>query len=164
MKYLSRNLRSNPPQNHPLIVRYFFNNRGSSLARSVEGLLRSILIQILQQSPKESSQLMEEYNRKKQVSMQNNEVRWDLGSLRDVFKATLAGFSSGEMLIFTDALDECEDKPKDYLSILKLATPSSGCSQSTIKVCVSSRPEPLIDAELKSYPGLRLEDHTPSRY
>lgn len=53
MKYLSQTLQSKSKEveKWSVFVHFYFNNQGSDLEKSMEGMLRSTLLQILQQAP-----------------------------------------------------------------------------------------------------------------
>ncbi|KAI9788732.1 MAG: hypothetical protein M1816_006589 [Peltula sp. TS41687] len=140
MKYILRKLRSHSTSRIPVIASYFFNNRGSSLAKSAE---------------------VEEFKRRKQATRGSAEVHWDLDSLRNMFLVTFTRWSSSkEVVLLIDGLDECEGLPEGYLSILQNIVDGCRSGSRRIKVCISSRPEPILKSTFKNTPGLCLENYT----
>ncbi|KAH7263965.1 hypothetical protein B0J15DRAFT_489585 [Fusarium solani] len=113
-----------------VLARHFFTIYGTTIQRSLEGLLRSLLHNILEGEPKLIPKLLP--TRWTNTSKQSQWTQSDLESaLRAVAKMDL----SVHMCFFIDGLDEYSGDHLEICQTLKeLSEPPS------IKICVSSRP------------------------
>jgi hypothetical protein len=139
---------------------FFFWYLGYNIQKSQEGLLRSLLYDILKQNPWLMSRVMPELfiEASKQLDFQGFEppsitelVRW--------FKILGTAFESAEghrMCIFIDGIDEYIG---DYNDLLKLFVDISSESPS-IKFVLSSRPISACMDMLSGFPFLCLQDLT----
>jgi hypothetical protein len=154
----------------PIVASFFFHHRGSVLQKSLDGLLRSILVQILQQRPwladvlrstveeviDERFPLKEQWLKKK---LQNQEWKqcelWKM--LCQVLGQTMEKL---DICFFFDALDEYDGAPdviKDFLGDLQKES-SSGLT--SLKICFSSRCwDPFVQS-FSNNPGFPIHDHT----
>ena len=134
---------------------FFFWSAGSSLQKSVQGLLRSLIYQLLKANQKLQEDLMDQLSPDSQLS--GNEIVWTerrLVSLLDkVIEASLA--RGIHICLFMDGLDEYEGE-KDRLNnwIFGLY------ARSKVKLCISSRPEEAYRKAFLHIPQLRLQDLT----
>ncbi|KAI8659381.1 hypothetical protein NCS56_01155300 [Fusarium sp. Ph1] len=150
-----------------VLARHFFTIYGTAIQRSLEGLLRSLLHNILEGEPKLMQKLLpfRWARTSKQPPWTHSELE---SALRDVANAHL----SVHMCFFIDGLDEYSG---DYLEICQAL---KGLSESPfIKVCVSSRPwnvfedafgasresklyiHGLTQEDILNYTQARLEEH-----
>ncbi|KAI8945531.1 hypothetical protein F4801DRAFT_568092 [Xylaria longipes] len=115
-----------------VILSYFFWNSGHALQKSFEGLLRTLLFQILIDDPELAAiAFPSEINKKPDIT--NHE--WGIGELFTAFKnVTEHDNFPFRVCIFVDGLDEYEG---DHLSLVELLQriASSPCT----KLCVASR-------------------------
>lgn len=98
---------------------FFFNARGRVLERTPLGMLRSLLYQLLTQSPERLSCFNDIYH--KRAATTNGSVSWHEEELRSFFKELFATQqpSQHRTIIFVDALDECElDRMRDLACFL----------------------------------------------
>ncbi|KAK4216729.1 hypothetical protein QBC37DRAFT_453547 [Rhypophila decipiens] len=136
---------------------YFFWNLGSSLQKSMEGLLRSLLYKILQDRPHLISVIMPElwmagvtHDRREALASPSYSelLRW--------FRRLLDRATSQLRLVFLiDGLDEYDG---EYHEICKLIKSYSNYDH--VKFIVSSRPVPICVDHFSSSPHLRLQDLT----
>jgi hypothetical protein len=109
-----------------VVANFFFWNAGRQvLQRSQEGLLRSILYQILRQCPDlipDAAARLEDFSTPKLLSV--------FGSI-----ATHLTTSKVKFCFFIDGLDEYEGKPDAIIQLVELLK-----SALQVKICVSSRP------------------------
>jgi len=61
--------------------------------------------------------------------------------------------------IFVDGLDEYEGNMLDLFKILVDIDDSCGSLPHAVKLCLASRPEPLLNATLQESAGFRMQDH-----
>ncbi|PNP59000.1 hypothetical protein THARTR1_01248 [Trichoderma harzianum] len=153
-----RHLRSWAGNQTLIVARFFFWYAGLPLQKSQEGLLRSLLFEILRQCPSLiprvlaiRSQFRDDYD---------DDDSWTPEELLSVCRGILGGASDSRFCFFIDGLDEYEESgmtPTDLIKTIK----SLGDSPN-IKLCVSSRPWSAFVDEFGQHPEslLKLEDLT----
>ncbi|KAI0201918.1 hypothetical protein F4808DRAFT_88339 [Astrocystis sublimbata] len=149
-----------------ITAKFFFWNAGTVLQKSREGLLRSLLFEILRKCPELIPQVSEA-NRKgpfwrQGTSYANDEERWCQEDLMEAYRGLVACCDEIDMrfCFFVDGLDEFEENSKthsDLIATLRIL----GASQN-IKFCVSSRPWTVFSDAFGEDPDrlLKLEDLT----
>ncbi|KAL9594594.1 MAG: hypothetical protein Q9219_006954 [cf. Caloplaca sp. 3 TL-2023] len=120
---------------------YFFWSAGSRLQKSVDGLLRSLIYQML----KECRELFIE----RPHAWTESRLLATLQSLLRQTQVQIAVF------LQIDGLDEIEGQ---YHSIINLIRDLLDCEN--LKICLASRPLPLFQKEFSTQPGLKLQDLT----
>ncbi|CAI6088227.1 unnamed protein product [Clonostachys chloroleuca] len=141
----------------PIYVSFFFHYRGSSLQKSFEGLLRSIIHQILSSQPEFNTILTQFIDGDEFVSADC----WTLLRLQTVFHEILEQTAIPlHLTIFLDALDEY-DGPKEFICrfLLDIANMTQTPTKD-IRICFSSRPWDMFVTSFHKYPNLRPEDFT----
>jgi len=135
------------------ILSFFFWNSGTKLQRSISGMLCSLLHQILLENMTNLTALLRE---RPALSYKETIFDW---SVEELQQALLEVFSNRtySYCLFIDGLDEVEYK--DGQAELIQIIDTFRC-QTNVKLCVSSRPEPILKESLKTYPKLRLQDLT----
>lgn len=143
---------------HSLVIHHFFNQRGQPLDYSLEGFLRSILIQALQQEPSMSRFIADEWLVAREVHFCGDpdciaeraaqslaETQWPVTRLKQAVRAVLGeGSKSFKIYVFVDALDECEvDLGANYL-IHFLSDLSNASQRSNLRICFSCRDLPDV--------------------
>lgn len=135
-------------------VWFFFDFRADrGTANSFEGLLRSLLLQLLEQVPDMEPELRQLRNK---IQMSESVPAWNKRSLREAFHKALATISS-RVYIFTDGLDEYSGNMPELLAFFQGLSESSSTG-GRLKICLASRPQPVIDLALKTCPGFRMQD------
>ncbi|KAH6991514.1 hypothetical protein BKA56DRAFT_652311 [Ilyonectria sp. MPI-CAGE-AT-0026] len=140
-----------------VMAQYFFWNAGSTLQKSQEGLLRSLLFEILCKCRdfiplvKQSIRDIEDF--------ESDEDRWSKDQLLRTYRVLVDTDLSTRFCFFIDGLDEYYDsnlKPEELVHTLRSIQASRD-----IKLCVSSRPWPaFMDSFIKSEWVLKVEDLT----
>ncbi|CAG9997203.1 unnamed protein product [Clonostachys byssicola] len=125
-----------------LIVRYFFNARGVSEEKSVLGMLRSILIQLLT----EDSTIFDNFFQMfKQRDTTKQDWVWEVAPLTNFILELAKKKATRPMVILIDALDECDESDVrlvvDFLENLSCHAIYSGFE---LRICLSSRHYPNI--------------------
>lgn len=153
MKFLASNpetmklLSQGDPGRKMHLATFFFWHAGSALQKSQEGLLRSILFEILKQCPKlaaEASNLRSEYrgvDRGVDAALEfheNSLEPWTCDELLFVCCGIGAHAQHGKFVLFIDGLDEYEEDHKAASDLVETVR-QLGCARN-FKVCVSSRP------------------------
>ncbi|KAF3903615.1 hypothetical protein AA313_de0204601 [Arthrobotrys entomopaga] len=120
---------------------YFFNARGSTLEKSIIGMLRSFLYELLDQDSWILEAFLPLYESK---TKKYEHPEWYQGELKSVL-LEMIHHSSRPMIILADALDECQESDVRYvvefLEALSSAAIASGIS---LNICLSSRHYPTI--------------------
>lgn len=138
---------------------FFFWNAGNMLEKSTEGLLRSLLYQILQRFP---SLIPFAYDNKSSLNHTptgQQEFRpvaaWTERRLREILRSVmLQAYESCRICIFIDGLDEASDDPDAVIAVIR------DLLSANAKICVSSRPDRSYSDAFDSYAKLRLQDLT----
>ena len=98
-----------------IIIAHFFDQNGSNLARSVGGLLRSLLHQILLEIPSSFRAILPRYEEKRRTESQ---ISWHEAELKEVFLAVLKRTSQIVIPILVDALDEHDGDDMDIAEVI----------------------------------------------
>jgi hypothetical protein len=142
----------------PLIkASHFFWNSGAVYQRSYEGLLRGLLVEILQ----ELRHLIREVFPGSWAALRSQPTisakafeSWTVRRLSNAFTALFQRTNTESMIcLFVDGLDEYADDP---LEIINLFTTLSELPN--VKLCLSSRPLYEFVTSFRSFPTLRLQD------
>ena len=136
-------------------LRFFFDFRsGTDTANNFEGLLRSLLLQMVEKSPDLVTGLGQSIP---QSYTPEHTSEWDSRSLQVAFYRALAEFPT-PLCLFIDGLDEYEGElyelVKLFLGISKRCGP-----QARHKVCLASRPEGPLVLGIEVCPGFRMQDY-----
>ena len=135
---------------------FFFWAAGSGLQRTVQGLLRSVMYQILMENGKILSELLNSSRNKRGLRPRPG-LAWTerrlLGFLDEIIKITAA--MGIYICFFLDGLDEYDGE----IDLLKTWIFDLNTHQH-VKVCVSSRPEEAFRRAFTGMPQLRLQDLT----
>jgi hypothetical protein len=159
MKFLIRNPRTveilssaNP---RPIILSHFIWMAGQASERSLKGVYCSLLYQLLSADENLASLVLEKYP---QLAQKDFHSDWEQLELDDGFFYAI-GATLRPVCIFLDGLDEVD--PADGQSrVLQLI--GRFCAVGQVKVCVASRPEPVLRRQLCHCPMMRLQDLTKS--
>jgi hypothetical protein len=123
---------------------------------TLRGLLCSLIHQILEADTNEHL-IARLHQNHPDYRYRTSPLDWEMDELELVLKI-LIKFHEGFILMFIDGLDELdvsEDRSQLKQSLLQVALDAS-----SLKLCVSSRPEPEMKLLLGCYPTIRLQDLT----
>jgi hypothetical protein len=133
MKFFFRSAKERLPENH--VIYFFFNARGESLEKSLEGLYRSLLHQLFTNVPRVQDLLRAARDIKK----------WPLESLKSLFAEAVMGLVRERLTCLIDALDECPEveirELVEFFEELGEAAVDKGIE---LRVCFSSRHYPHV--------------------
>jgi len=142
-----------------LTAQYFFWNPGHKLQKSVAGLLRTLLVQLLEKSPHLIPQVVPQRKWTAARTSGNHPIEWTNSDLQHV----LHGFISSvriyaKVFLLLDGLDELDgsDDAREELMSLLINT----ASLENVKICLSSRPWNIFRDAFGEFPQLSLEDLT----
>ena len=138
-----------------VIAAYFFWNSGSDIQMSQDGLLRSLLYQILVEMPGLVRYLLPA---RWEVSrlFSSDPSPWSRHELRTAFR--LLGNARDldqKYCLFIDGLDEFDGNHSNLIDFLKDIS-----SSTQFKICVSSRPWNVFEDAFGKEPNLKLQDLT----
>ncbi|KAM0720673.1 hypothetical protein Q7P37_004810 [Cladosporium fusiforme] len=128
------------------LIKFFFWRPGSQLQKSIPGLLRSILYQLLRISPGKIDDLLADGSIKRHSA-------WAQIELLRALKSILQSHSEDHICFFIDGLDEHEG---DYMGLLDILLQNK--ASSNLKTCLASRPEPEFVQRLRDFSSIRMQD------
>jgi len=137
-----------------IVLTFYFTFKGTRLEKTLEGLLRSFLLQLIQKVPRLGRII------KRHGLLDTNigpAFVWELETLKRAFKDAMSS-NRAKVCLLVDALDEFEGSMPELINLLKEVEQHSGFTRSTIKICVASRPHANIILELEQSQHLRMED------
>lgn len=137
-----------------VIATYFLDFQGSALARSVEGMMRSLLHQILKQLPQLQKAVLPHFEEIRQTRRQ---FVWRRSDLERAFQRVMQCESNFRFLVLVDALDEYQG---EEIRLAEFLTALSETYPHKLHICVSSRPSEELKDQLRGYPNIRVQDET----
>jgi Ankyrin repeat len=138
----------------PLTASYFFDFRASDLARSIEGLLRSLLWQLLRQDTKFYKPVMPIYQ---DIESFKSRFAWTRHDLQLAFQQLLNAAKNINVVIFIDALDEFggpDIEIAEFLDALSKKAPA------LTRFCLASRPYPDFAFQFAKCFHLQMQEET----
>jgi ankyrin repeat protein len=124
------------------VITFFFNARGTELERSILGMYRSVLLQLISKIPT----ILDDFSHLFSLKINHGEVyEWNIGELQAILITIMKRRQKQPVTWFIDALDEC--KNDEILKLVKFfenigrTAVSSG---STLHICLSTRHYPNI--------------------
>ncbi|KAB8336679.1 hypothetical protein FH972_020990 [Carpinus fangiana] len=140
-----------------LTASFFFHDRGTYVQKSFEGLLQSIIHQLLVQLP-----ALEEYV--EPVFVQRSFTlgqTWNLQELETAFENILMQTSNFiHIVLHLDALDEYDGAKDIMCDFIERISSLPDDSYTQIGVCFASRPENVFVDHFKNCAGFKMHDHT----
>ncbi|KAJ5927146.1 Pfs NACHT and ankyrin domain protein [Penicillium verrucosum] len=144
---------------NPVTASFFFNARGEDLEKSVHGLYRSLLIQLLQGFP-DLQVVLDDKDLIPPVA-QDESIRCPpLNALKDLLHNAIILLGKRALTCFIDALDECDENDiADMVDHFEDLTEQALSQNSSFRICFSSRHYPHITLNygirltLESQPG-----------
>ncbi|KAK7749566.1 hypothetical protein SLS53_000142 [Cytospora paraplurivora] len=133
---------------------HFFHDRGTILQKSLEGLLRSILIQFIRTMPRLAWLLT--------PVLQNKMLSRDIWKISELQRCLYLLLNQNDhdvrVFLLLDALDEYDGQPDFICSFLKeLVKPRD--SRTTVKLLFSSRPWNIFLEQFQSAPQIKVQDY-----
>ncbi|KAI1178457.1 hypothetical protein F4777DRAFT_537725 [Nemania sp. FL0916] len=119
-----------------ILLRHFFNARGSDMERSQEGLYRTLLYSLALKVPTIPCEVLARHLEKE---IRGHTVRWQTTELVEIFHDWIMHLQTHNIEILIDALDECSDN--DVLDVVRRFERSIQAPQNhtSLRVCWSSR-------------------------
>ncbi|KAL8392991.1 hypothetical protein RB595_002977 [Gaeumannomyces hyphopodioides] len=123
------------------VASFFFNARGDYLERSISGMYRSLLLQLLQTFPDLQSVLDNT-----DIVPRNQQDCPDLNALKELFVSAVMDLGQRCFTAFVDALDECDEQEvRDMVQFFEELAENATDQGIQLRICFSSRPYPYID-------------------
>ncbi|KAJ5493608.1 hypothetical protein N7463_009695 [Penicillium fimorum] len=142
MKFAYLDMKSKTRDQHTLTASFFFNARGDQLEKSISGMYRSLLLQLLQGYP-DLQTVLDDPDLVSQSQSQSGCPC--LNVLKDIFCKAVCSLGQRSFTCFVDALDECDEQQVvdmvQYFEDLAEQTTAKGV---LLRICFSSRHYPYI--------------------
>lgn len=150
LKYILRHMKIiRPPDHKILYLTFFFHGRGSELQRTLQGLFRSLMHQLLSQAPDACHQIVSEYSQKcKSMGEVDVKWHWHTPELEEHFRISiLKALDTRKVILGVDALDESgKDTALRVVNYFKLLLQNlSHDSESRLQICFTCRHYPILD-------------------
>lgn len=151
-----------------IMAGFFFHDRGSTIQKSVDGLLCEILYQILYQRMDLMELVFPIYLKEVQQGTRANTSDagttgsvWCGQALRDALRHITAQTKfKVNMCLFIDALDEHVGNHRELLRLLDDLVNLPFRSHVRVKLCLASRPENIFVQEFQDCPGFLIHRFT----
>ncbi|KAM7191670.1 hypothetical protein V8F33_008766 [Rhypophila sp. PSN 637] len=154
---LSRHLMQWAHGSDLLMAYFYFWGPGTAMQKSLLGLFRSLLHQLLSQRPDLCNSVA--LRRQTLFSVAGTDAQlpaWSLEELRECLLRLASQIQgNGRLALFIDGLDEFDGQHMDLVLFLKRLQ-----REYAVKICVSSRPWVVFSDAFKQNPTLRMEDLT----
>jgi hypothetical protein len=138
-----------------LIASCFFWKAGTSIQKSLTGLLRSLLHQLLTQTPDFAASI-DPWRWRALYLGSSHLDNWTDIELKKAFNRYVeAAQQTSRIALFVDGLDEFDGNDEERQDLLDFFITVARCSD--VKICVSSRPWNIFQDAFVEYPKLRLE-------
>ncbi|KAH6682381.1 hypothetical protein F5X68DRAFT_263347 [Plectosphaerella plurivora] len=126
-----------------VIARLFFWNAGSPLEKSLEGLYRSILFQVLRQCPDLADHVFpqskhQSSNYEQHTSSSISYRQFELQNAMELLIQSFTKHCDYRLCLFVDGLDELDGKSHDYQKLAKQLR--EWATNPYVRICTSSRP------------------------
>ncbi|KAJ3480013.1 hypothetical protein NLG97_g8169 [Lecanicillium saksenae] len=140
MKFAWSSMNRKARREHSITAAFFFNARGEYLERSIVGMYRSLLLQLLEGYP----DLQTVLDDPDLVSPSQNGCPC-LNVLKDLFCNAVSALGQRSFTCFIDALDECDEQQvMDMVQYFEDLAEQSTNSRIALRICFSSRHYPYI--------------------
>ena len=135
-----------------ITLHFFFDFRGGkNINNSFEGLLRSLLWQLIHGIPQLEVLDLD-------AGELDSISDWPEDKLRNALRSSLENVDEG-VCIFVDGLDEYEG---DFFTLIPFLMSLASSQNPSTKICVSTRPEPVPSRLLQVHPHLSLSEQNAS--
>ncbi|KAK7192065.1 small s protein [Paraphaeosphaeria sporulosa] len=141
----------------PLIIAsYYFWNSGENLQKSQEGLLRTLLLKVVEQQPSLAPVLFPDRYEEPKINWRGSPTLPQLRRALGKLMTQTVGVAN--VILVVDGLDEFDPTDASYVDLADMFITAS--QSPNIKVLLSSRPLSAFEASFAHYPKLRLHELT----
>jgi len=138
-----------------LVASCFFWKSGTSIQKSLSGLLRSLLHQLLSQD-QDLAASVDPWRWRALYLGSSRLDDWTDIELKKAFDRFIASaYQNSRIALFVDGLDELDGNDEQQQDLIDLFIRVASCPD--VKICVSSRPWNIFQDSFAEYPKLRLE-------
>ncbi len=142
------------------LVSFFFHNRGSTIQKSLDGMMQEVLHSILHQHPHLVDRITPLYLDLVK-SQRTNVPKWDTHTLKNALLCIAQERRRPlRLCLFLDALDEHGGDNEELAMLLKEMITKSEGETVKIKICLASRSWPVFTKHFGKYPGFAIHEHT----
>lgn len=140
-----------------ITAKFFFFQRGSSIHKSFEGLLRSILYQVLSGAGEVAELILPTWlqmsaKRRKKWSPIQLDAAWEQILEQQSVKLNIT--------LFLDALDEFDGPIEKVVRFVEKTVSQPTASMTQVRICCASRPWNVFNDHFNRYPGFQMENYT----
>ncbi|CAG8267859.1 unnamed protein product [Penicillium salamii] len=140
MKFAYGNMKSKTRQKDAMTASFFFNARGDTLEKTISGMYRSLLLQLLEGYP----DLQVVLDDPDQVPRTQTGCP-SLNVLKNLFANAISALGQRSLVCYVDALDECDEQQVvDMVQYFEDLTEDSTAKGVRFRICFSSRHYPYI--------------------
>ncbi|KAK5237901.1 hypothetical protein LTR47_000994 [Exophiala xenobiotica] len=172
-KMAGQNAMERTGNNETIVIKFFFNARGEELEKSVLGMYRSLLFQLLERAPdlQHVFSLLPPEHSNGQTTYQSDveplqslygdqtTYQSDVETLQSLFGHAVQRLGQRSLICFIDALDEChEDGMREMIEFFEHLGDLAASSTLNLRTCLSSRHYPHVT--IQHGLCLVLEDQT----
>ncbi|KAH8632718.1 hypothetical protein IG631_11352 [Alternaria alternata] len=129
-----------------VVIAFFFNARGEVLEKTIIGMYRSLLLQLLEKIP------TLQYNPGSLSLIPSSigaDYQWTRHSLEDQLQQAVLSLGETPVMCFIDALDECEQwQVRSMISFFEHLGELAVSSGRSFRVCLSSRHYPEVNIKM----------------
>ncbi|KAM5381160.1 hypothetical protein ACJZ2D_003076 [Fusarium nematophilum] len=148
MKFIYLKTKRKDRREQSITASFFFNARGEDLEKSVLGMYRSLLLQLLEGFP-DLQQVLDDPD----LVPRNQTECPSLNMLKDLFHSAVSDLGQRSFTCFVDALDECDEQQvMEMVQYFEELAEHATNNEIRLQICFSSRHYPYIDIRL----GVRL--------
>ncbi|KAL5355000.1 hypothetical protein BJX96DRAFT_161480 [Aspergillus floccosus] len=152
MKFAYGRMRTKARSKNAVTASFFFNARGEHLEKSIAGMYRSLLLQLLEGYPDLQTVLDDP-----ELVPYSVKGCPPLNSLKDLFYSAISKLGQRKFTCFVDALDECDEQQVvDMVQFFEDLTEQYSAMGVPFRICFSSRHYPYIN--IRQGIRLTLED------
>ncbi|GIC93698.1 Pfs, NACHT and Ankyrin domain protein [Aspergillus udagawae] len=152
MKFAYSRMKSKSRNKHAITASFFFNARGEYLEKSISGMYRSLLLQLLEGYPDLQAVLDDS-----DINSQTQNGCPSLDVLKSLFHSAVSALGQRSFTCFVDALDECDEQQVvDMVQYFEDMAEQSTNNGILLRICFSSRHYPYI--AIRRGMRLTLED------
>ncbi|KAL2207105.1 hypothetical protein CC79DRAFT_1341864 [Sarocladium strictum] len=138
MKFIYLDMKRKRKERNVVVASFFFNARGEYLEKSVIGMYRSLLLQLLR-TFRDLQAVLDDTD----IVPWNQQGCPDLNSLKELLRSAIMALEDRSLFLFIDALDECEEhEVRDMLHFFEDLAESASEEHINLRVFFSSRPYP----------------------
>ncbi|KAL8791369.1 MAG: hypothetical protein Q9195_005907 [Heterodermia aff. obscurata] len=141
-------------------VAFFFHDRGSTVQKSLRGMLQEIVHSMLRQLPQLVPYVITQFKQLRKTQ-RTRAPSWSLDSLTTIMFSIIEQRDIQlRMLLFLDALDEHEGDNDRLVQLVKDLGQRADSHYVTLKICLASRPWNVFQQNFGNGPNFAIDHYT----